>query len=284
MASFSSCGPTDDGRIKPDVTLPGENIISANNDTNTGTNNCNTRSMSGTSMAAPGVAGAAALVREYYTGGWYPSGTAQLGDAFTPSAALLKASLVHSAQSMTSVGQPIPADCQGWGRVLLDNVLHFSGEDRDLWVEDDTAGASSVGPEQTRRAAFQVGAGESLKVTLTWTDHPSTPAAAVHLVNDLDLLVSGPAGTFRGNVFAAGASAAGGSFNHRDTVEQVYLPAPAAGDYTVTVDAFNLPQGPQPYALVVSGDLVALPDASLFSDDFENGDTGAWSAVVSDQN
>ncbi|MDY7094458.1 MAG: S8 family serine peptidase [Acidobacteriota bacterium] len=284
LASFSSCGPTDDGRIKPDVTMPGESIISANNDSNTGTNNCNTRSMSGTSMAAPGVAGAAALVREYYTGGWYPSGSAQLGDAFTPSAALLKGSLVHSAQAMTSVGQSIPADCQGWGRVLLDNVLYFAGEDRDLWIEDDTSGPASVGPDQTRRSAFQVSPGESLKVTLTWTDYPSTPVAAVHLVNDLDLLVSGPSGTFRGNVFAGGASGTGGTFNHRDTVEQVYLPAPAAGEYTVTVDAFNLPQGPQPYALVVSGDLTALPDASLFSDDFEGGNAGAWSAVVSDQN
>lgn len=284
MATFSSCGPTDDGRIKPDVTLPGENIISANNDTNTGTNNCNTRSMSGTSMAAPGVSGAAALLREYYTGGWYPSGSAQPGNAFTPSAALLKGSLVHSAQSMTGVGQPIPADCQGWGRVLLDNVLHFAGEDRALWVEDAAAGPSSVAPDQTRRAAFEVSAGEPLKVTLTWTDYPSTPVAAVHLVNDLDLLVSGPSGTFRGNVFAAGASATGGAFNRRDTVEQVYLPAPAAGEYTVTVDTFNLPQGPQPYALVVSGDLVALPDAVLFSDDFEGGNAGAWSVVVSDQN
>ncbi len=57
MASFSSCGPTDDGRIKPDVTVPGSNIVSAGNDKNVGTNNCGTLTESGTSMASPGAAG-----------------------------------------------------------------------------------------------------------------------------------------------------------------------------------------------------------------------------------
>ena len=70
MASFSSCGPTADGRVKPDVTMPGSSIVSANADNNTGSFNCNTRSMSGTSMASPGAAGAAALVRQYFSDGW----------------------------------------------------------------------------------------------------------------------------------------------------------------------------------------------------------------------
>ena len=79
MASFSSCGPTDDGRIKPEVTVPGSSIVSAANDGNITTNNCNTRSMSGTSMATPGAAGLTALIRQYYTDGWYPTGAAVTG-------------------------------------------------------------------------------------------------------------------------------------------------------------------------------------------------------------
>ncbi len=74
MASFSSCGPTDDGRIKPEITVPGNAIVSANSDNNTTTNNCGTQSMSGTSMATPGAAGLTALIRQYYTEGWYPLG------------------------------------------------------------------------------------------------------------------------------------------------------------------------------------------------------------------
>ncbi len=61
MACFSSCGPTADGRIKPDITVPGSSIVSANNDLSVSTNNCGTKSSSGTSMAAPGGAGLAAL-------------------------------------------------------------------------------------------------------------------------------------------------------------------------------------------------------------------------------
>ena len=53
--------------------------------------------------------------------------------------------------------------------------------------------------------------GEPLKITLAWTDYPSTPAASIHLVNDLDLRVDGPSGGFVGNNFLYGASLTGGS-------------------------------------------------------------------------
>lgn len=282
LASFSSCGPAADGRIKPDVTVPGESIISANNDGNTGTNNCDTRSMSGTSMASPGGAGLAALIRQYFTDGWYPSGTAQAGDAFTPSAALVKAALIGSAQSMTSAGPPSPSNCQGWGRVLLDNALYFDGESRDLWVLDDP-GVAIVDPGQTRRFAFQVSSGTPLKATLVWTDFPSTPVAGINLVDDLDLQLTGPAGVFRGNTFSAGESVAMGPWDRLNNVEQVLLANPPAGEYVVTVEAFNLPAGNQPFALVVTGDFTALGAHSLFDGGFESGDFAGWSAVASDE-
>lgn len=271
MASFSSCGPTLDGRIKPDVTVPGSSIVSANNDINVTTNNCGTISMSGTSMATPGAAGLTALIRQYYMDGWYPTGSENSANGFTPSAALLKATLVNSAASMTGT-TAIPANCQGWGRVLLENALFFTGQARELWVRDDNTGFAT-GSTSAQTFTFTVGSGEPLKATLAWTDFPSTPAASVNLVNDLDLTVTGPTGTiWRGNVFASGQSATGGSSDRRNTLEQVLLNAPAAGTYTVEVRAFNVPSGPQPFALVVTGDVAAgggNPPVTVFFDNFE---------------
>ncbi|MFL6199038.1 MAG: S8 family serine peptidase, partial [Thermoanaerobaculia bacterium] len=271
MASFSSCGPTLDGRIKPDITVPGSNIVSANNDGSTTTNNCGTKTSSGTSMATPGAAGLTALIRQYYVDGWYPTGSENSANGFTPSAALLKATLVNSAVNMTGT-TAIPANCQGWGRVLLENALFFTGQARELWVRDDTAGFAT-GSTATQTWTFTVGSGEALKTTLAWTDFPSTPAASINLINDLDLTVTGPTGTiWRGNVFASGQSTTGGTADRRNTLEQVLLNAPAAGTYTVAVKAFNIPSGPQPFALVVTGDVASgggNPPVTVFFDDFE---------------
>jgi hypothetical protein len=294
MASFSSCGPTLDGRLKPDVTVPGSSIVSANNDLNITTNNCGTLSLSGTSMATPGAAGLTALIRQYYTDGYYPTGSENSANGFTPSAALLKATLVNSAVNMTGT-TAIPANCQGWGRVLLENALFFTGQTRKLWVKDNATAFNTGSTNEDRTYNFSVTAGESLKVTLAWTDFPSTPAASFNLNNDLDLIVTGPTGTiWRGNVFSGGVSATGGSADRRNTLEQVLLSAPAAGVYTVTVRSFNVPNGPQPFALVVTGNAVEggtppPPPVTVFFDDFEtatgwtvnpNGTdtatTGAW--------
>jgi hypothetical protein len=253
MASFSSCGPTQDGRIKPEITVPGSSIVSANNDINVTTNNCGTITMSGTSMASPGAAGLTALIRQYYTDGWYPTGGKVSTDGFTPSAALLRATLVNSAVNMANT-TAIPANCQGWGRVLLENALSFTGQTRKLFVKDtDSFNTGSTNEDRTYN--FTVSAGEPLKVTLAWTDFPSTPAASVNLNNDLDLIVTGPGGTFLGNVFASGSSTTGGTGDRRNTLEQVLIAAPSAGSYTVTVRSGNVPDGPQPFALVVTGAL-----------------------------
>jgi subtilisin family serine protease len=253
MAGFSSCGPTRDNRIKPDLTMPGSGIISARNDGNVTTNNCATVSMSGTSMASPAAAGMAALVRQYYTDGNYPTGAPVTGNRFTPTAALVKATMLNSTAVMTGTGTgPVPNNCQGWGRVLLDDALFFSGDARAMFVADD-AGFPQGGAGQTRTFSLNVAAGQSLRVTLAWTDFPSTPAASINLNNDLDLTVSGPSGTFLGNVFSASQSTTGGAADRRNNVEQVRLNAPAAGTYTVTVRALNVPSSAQPFALVVSG-------------------------------
>ena len=266
MAGFSSCGPTADGRFKPDLTMPGSRIISARNDGNVTTNNCTTIQMSGTSMASPGAAGMAALVRQYYADGNYPTGGPVAANGLAPSAALVKATMLNSTQMMTGTGAgPVPDACQGWGRVLLDNALYFAGDSRRLIATDDPGFAQGAAG-QARTVTVQVAAGQALRATLAWTDFPSTPAASVNLNNDLDLEVSGPSGTFLGNVFAAGQSATGGAADRRNNVEQVILAAPEAGFYTVTVRAFNVPSSAQSFALVISGGVNRQPLASAGPD------------------
>jgi subtilisin family serine protease len=267
ISSFSSCGWTDDLRIKPEVTMPGSSIVSAGNDFSVATNNCGTRTSSGTSMATPGAAGLAALIRQYYADGFYPTGAAVPANALQPSAALVRATMINSAVDMGSPLPAIPTQCQGWGRALLDNALHFNGDARTLWLRDESTVIAATGAEDVY--SIDVAAGQPFKVTLAWSDFPSTPAATTHLVNNLDLSVSGPGGTLLGNVFSAGQSTAGGSADARNTLEQVLISAPTAGTYMVRVRGANIPMGPQRYALVATGALVAGQPDDVFRDGFE---------------
>jgi len=260
IASYSSRGPAFDTRTKPTVCLPGGDssipITSVNNHPgNPPANTCATAGdpFYGTSMATPAVSGSALLVRQYFADGWYPSGSAVSGNAFTPSAALIKASLVNGGDDMGTAN--IPNSTEGWGRILLDDVLYFAGDSRELRVEEH-AGLSTG---QNVEHVYEVEAGEAFQVTLVWTDRPATQGAGVALVNDLDLEVEGPGGPWRGNVFSGGQSAGGGSFDRRNVEENVRLSAPAAGTYTVRVTGFNVPLGPQPFALASTGAFAGWP-------------------------
>jgi len=97
------------------------------------------------------------------------------------------------------------------------------------------------------------GGGEPLEITLAWTDYPSTPAATTHLVNDLDLRVDGPSGGFVGNNFYMGASLHGGAHDRLNNLENILIPDPAPGVYTIRISPHAVPSGPQPFALVVAG-------------------------------
>jgi hypothetical protein len=172
---------------------------------------------------------------------------------------------------MTGVAQPIPSNCQGWGRILLDNALSFPGDARRLWVKDDTAGFPMGSSGETRSYDLTVNSSSApFKVSLVWTDFPSTPAASPHLNNDLDLEVVGPGGiSFLGNVFAGGQSTTGGTPDRRNTVEQVLRLAPTPGAYTVTVRSFTVPNGPQPFAVVITGDITPPVPVELITLDVE---------------
>jgi len=259
VAGFSSRGPTDDGRIKPDIQAPGSSIESARGDTNNGPaiEPAAIRTLGGTSMSNPTVAGGAALLRQYFTDGFYPSGERTPDDEQTPGGALLKAMLLNGTRA--DAGFNVPSNSYGWGRIWLDNNLYFPGDPRYFrrWQFDH---ANGLATGEANEFSLDVAAGEEFRVTLAWYDVAGALGSGVTLVNDLDLEVTAPGGEiYRGNVFsAASQSDDGGSFDRRNTVEQVLLPTPAPGEYRIRVIGHAVPGSGEPqtdrqgYALVAS--------------------------------
>ncbi len=270
MAAFSSRGPTDDGRIKPDVVAPGTWVLSTysgehqegygdpvnpqngafQSDGWGMPRNGFYKYFGGTSMSNPLTAGGATVVRDFYNKAY----------SLNASAALVKATLINSAVDLLDENNdgandndfPIPNVHEGWGRVNLDNAT-----DGTAAFVDNTTGLSTGG---STSPTFTAPGGAPLKITLVWSDFPSTETATANLVNNLNLTVTGPgAVTYRGNVFSGGWSATGGSSDTVNNVENVYVQSAAAGTWTVQVNGANVPNGPQPFALVVDGATAAPP-------------------------
>jgi hypothetical protein len=105
--------------------------------------------------------------------------------------------------------------------------------------------------------------GGPFRISLVWTDYPGSPAASKALVNNLDLEVIAPDGKhYFGNtgVYSAGHSCMrDGKWDRCNNVEGVLIPKALNGTYTVIVHGYNVPNGPQPFALVASGDNLAGP-------------------------
>jgi len=260
---FSSLGWAADGRIKPDLTAPGQTRTSAS-DGDIQTGNCEFVFVQGTSMASPVVAGCAALVRQYFTEGWYPSGQRTPADAFTPTAALIKATLLNGTVDMTQTDTPPPNRHEGWGRIHLENSLYFAGDTRRVVALDsrDAFTTATLDPVVLRIRAAGNSAAGLLKITLVWTDPPASPAASTALVNDLDLRVTDIASstTYWGNHFDFspsndGFTRPGGTPDRINNVEMVILPAATSGTFEVRVEPTSLVQIPQGLALVIGGDV-----------------------------
>jgi subtilisin family serine protease len=240
LAAFSSRGPTQDGRIKPEIVAPGTNILSdcshlSDASALWGRFNTDYCYSGGTSMSTPLVAGAAAVTRQY------------LQKKFdNPSAALVKATLLHSAFDLypgqygevgREHGQEIlthaPNADEGYGRVDIDNMLK-----QRLTFVDEKSGVST-GEQKT----YQVPSGGVRKVTLVYTDYPASPATSAALVNNLDLEVR-----VGDQVFKSASTV--------NNTEQVTIDGAArGGPVTIVVVGTNVPMGKngrQPYALVYS--------------------------------
>jgi subtilisin family serine protease/murein tripeptide amidase MpaA len=251
MVAFSSRGPTVDGRIKPDVVAPGTNILSVrssvSNDPGWGllpdndTRQDYYKFEGGTSMATPITAGAVALIRQYLQRELLPN----------PSAALVKALLIHGAVPMAGQYTPpevgtVPNSDEGWGRINIENAL-FPADPLKLKFRDSVADA--VGSREQRDYTFSViNTSVPFRATLVWTDYPMVPASGKILTNELRLSITAPDGT----------TTQGGPENNN--VQQVVFNVPQIGTYTVSVTGLNIPTEAitgekQDFALVVTAGL-----------------------------
>jgi hypothetical protein len=240
MASFSSRGPTDDGRIKPDIVAPGIHVQgpASQDPAYNGSGVCDTYYpagqtlytwSTGTSHSTPAVAGAASLAYEYYG--------RILAPGQTPSPAMLKALLLNSTRYLTGSGanDTLPSSNQGWGDVNLGTL--FDGAPRQLVDESVLFTATGQG---FIAAGYIADPTRPFRVTLAWTDRPGVPPALPALVNDLDLQVTVGGNTYRGNVFSGRYSVSGGVADHLNNVESVFLPSGITGPYEVRVIAANI--------------------------------------------
>lgn len=245
LTVFTSWGPTDDGRIKPDIVANGLGLLSC---TNTADNGYAT--MSGTSMATPNAAGSINLVAQDY----------ETVKGTSPWSSTLKALVVNGADEAGPADGPDYMN--GWGLLnihrMVDVVHAAPGTDAGV-IE------AGLNTGETDTYFFEVTLPQKARVTIAWTDPPggahpiaidnSTPA----LVNDLDLrVVHVPTSTttlpWHLNL-AAPANNATRADNTLDNVEQVDISSAPAGLYRVTVGHKGAlsPAGSQNYSLVYRG-------------------------------
>ena len=244
MSSFSGWGPTDDGRIKPDVVSPGVSLYSAGSASNT-----SYTTKSGTSMASPAATGSLLLVQQHANNvrGSYLR------------AATLKGLTIHTAdEAGTTTG---PDYRFGWGLINTSKAAEvISNTNFQNIIRENTLSNGSV---QTLRV-YSDGT-SPLKATICWADPAATPSTltlnsrAPRLINDLDVRIYRE-GT-SDSIFpyrldpANPANAATTGDNVVDNVEQVLLNAPSAGYYIIRVSHKRnlLSNAPQNYSMIVTG-------------------------------
>jgi serine protease AprX len=252
MAAFSSRGPCDDRRIKPDIVAPGTDIISTRSDIAPDDHfwglvddNPAYAYMGGTSMACPLVAGCAALVRQYFVDERDTS----------PSAALLKATLVNGARWLSGPDsladrEARPNFHQGFGAVNLTTTVPNPAEP-DLRLEFvdcwETPNLQLGETGERRRFHVDVEAGVPMRLCMAYTDLPGRS-----LQNDLSVIVQDPTGAkIAGNTGLPEITKSDVDNN----VEVIRIDDPAPGRWLIQVFARNLLRPPQDYALVVTGAL-----------------------------
>jgi hypothetical protein len=239
-------GPTDDGRIKPDIVGPYDSIYT------TTSGGGYTSSFGGTSGATPIVAGAVGLIYEMYRENHFGNNPAKT----MPHAATVKAILIADAyQYEFSQGDRL---AQGWGLADVGYVYDI-GENHLI---DNENNALKTGDNITYKIT-PTGI-TPLKISLVWTDVPSTTSSSMHLINDLGLKVTDPNGVvYNGNWGLEGSkwSLSDGEKDHVNNVENVFIEDPTPGEWTIEVTGDNIPLDgvietsdfDQNYALVASG-------------------------------
>jgi hypothetical protein len=226
ISSSSSFGPVQDGRVKPEISAFGTSVFSTYIPLNSyGT-------ISGTSMATPGITGSAALLYQRYK---------QLNSNNLPPSTLIKNIIMNAAFDL---GNPGPDYKFGFGRInALESV-------KILETNRYILNSISNGANNTSNITIPANTAK-LRVMLTWNDPAGTANANPCLVNNLDLTVVNGATTYYPWILDKnnpGSSATKG-VDAVSNIEQVEIDNPPAGNYTINVNGFAIPSGPQPYAL-----------------------------------
>ena len=291
IASFSSCGPTDDGRIKPDVVADGVNNIVAVSGSDYAYGQG-----SGTSFASPSVTGSIDLLTQFFK------------QLHTNSADLLastiKGLVIETADSCTTNGGP--SYRFGWGLMNTKTAATLINRDATNGLKNQIKEVLLPNGQYIQFPVASTGSTNSpLKITICWTDPVGSPNSitnldnpAPKLVNDLDLRIYAPNGTtnfpwilnpdLTNRTSAARSAVATKGDDSRNNVEQVYIPNPTNGTYTVKVThKGNLQSnGVQWVSILLNGNVAQQPPPLKIGQILQTGTNqmaAGWPAVVGAQ-
>lgn len=243
MSAFSNYGPTDDGRIKPDISAKGVNVNSCGN-----IGNAQYQSLSGTSMAAPGVTGAVMLLQNHYN---------NLNNVFMR-ASTVRGLICHSAKE---AGANVGPDYEfGWGLIDVANAATIiSGRNTNSVIEENTLSSNG-----TFTKTFAISTPQTIMATICWTDptgaqngNGQEDIRTARLRNNLDIKIIKDGVEFfpwKLDVENPTAAATRDSDNNVDNIEKVQIDNAQPGVYTIQVThKGSLTGGSQVFSLIASG-------------------------------
>ena len=256
MTSFSSWGPADDGRIKPDICGNGYGVISAYWDESDPSTDYYYASLNGTSMSAPNVTGSLLLLQEHFY---------DLNSAWMKSATL-KALAVQTADEC---GPDTGPDYMfGWGLLNAETAANvITNRNVNSLIKEETYSGTAYTITVTADGT------NPLRATLVWTDPAGTPPAYsqdpanIMLVNDLDMTITGAKSTYYPyNLDKDNPSnAATTGDNDVDNVEQIHIALPTATVYTISITHEGSISGEnQNFSLIVTGIDVGEPAVTTY--------------------